>query len=878
MKKYFFLLFNILFVLPAWATHNRAGEITYKQLSVFDYGASIVVYAKTSANIPRPSLVLNWGDGTSDTIPQISVVSVGNDTERREYYGVHTYSSFGTYVLWFEDPNRNGGVVNIPNSDLIPFYVETKLILSPFWGFNNSPVLLQPPIDEGCSNRIFIHNPNAYDPDGDSLSYELVFCKGSGGLPIPGYYYPVGTISFSLDAITGDLIWNTPGSFCGEYNVAFLIKEWRNGQVIGYVERDMQITIICNCNNNDPPIIANLLDTCIEAGDTLVMAVSATDLTLPSDNVTLTATGSPFLLQDNSVSFPQPVSGLGGVTDTFIWYTNCSHVKKAAYQVTFKAEDGNTFANLVDLETVRITVVAPAPQNPVATPLGNGLNLSWNVSPCTNAIGYKLYRHNGFVGYVHGYCETGVPAYTGYTLLDTIGNVMDTTYRDDNNGAGLTPGQIYCYMVVALFADGAESYASEEFCAQLIRDLPVITNISINTTSTTNGTVYVAWSSPKTFDSTQIPGPYKYLLYRSADFFGGAYTLIDSFPSLYDTIYVDTLHTLNTSDNPYSYKVEFINDSPGNRFLVGSTQNASSVYLTVSPTDNANNLSWEEHVPWTNTGYVVYKQNISLQFDSIASVTGTTYADTGLINGVEYCYMIKSVGGYSGGGFVDPIINFSEQKCATPIDNVPPCPPELTVEPNCLEHENVLVWNNPNNSCADDVMQYQIYFSPGNTDQYVLIATMPTANDTVFIHTGLVTTIGCYKVLAVDSTGNASQDAIKFCVDSCREYHLPNIFTPDGDNVNDLFHPCDETTDLAMQKLCPPYQNIRDVKMRIFNRWGQLVFETTDLNILWNGKIDNTGAECPDGVYYYVCDVNEIYLVGIKTRVINGFVHVLRKP
>lgn len=875
MKKYLFFIF--IFSIQGFianATHNRAGEITYYQISQFRYKATIVVYAKTSSNIPRPALGLYWGDGSNDSIPIKSTTSIGNDTEKREYEAEHTYGSFGTYTLFFEDPNRNGGVLNIPNSDLVPFYVETKLVLSPFLGFNNSPVLLQPPIDAGTVNQIFIHNPNAFDPDGDSLSYELIFCKGSTGLPIPGYTYPIGNISFSLDAITGDLVWNTP-QICGEYNVAFLIKEWRNGINIGYVERDMQITIICN-STNEPPVITNLLDTCVEAGTVLNLVVVATDPTLPSDLVTLTATGSPFLLNDNSVFFQQPVSGLGGVTDTFTWNTNCSHVKRAAYQVTFKAEDDNSSVNLVDLETIRIRVVAPAPLNPLAVPFGNGINLSWDISPCNNAIGYAIYRKNDSIGYFPDYCVTGVPGFTGYILIDTIGDVNTLTYLDDNQGAGLTPGLNYCYMVVAIFSDGAESYPSVEFCAQLRRDLPVITNVSINTTSNTDGSVYIAWSSPREFDSTQVPGPYKYLLYRSEDFIGNNFLLIDSFPNLFDTIYTDTLHLINTADKPWAYKVEFWNDTPGNRFLVGKSQTASSVFLTVTPSDNKNDLTWESQVPWTNSRYVVYRKNAASVFDSIANISGTSYSDSGLENGTPYCYLIKSVGSYSGGGFTDPIINFSEEECGTPIDNIPPCAPVLSVTPDCILESNYLVWNNPNNSCADDVLQYQVYFTPVGSDVPVLIATITNPSDTTYLHSNLSSTIGCYTVFSIDSAGNKNVTPNTFCVDSCVQYNLPNIFTPGEDGLNDLFHPCDETTDEELQKDCPPYQNIRDVNMKIYNRWGLLVFETTDLHILWNGKINNTGTECPDGVYFYICDVNEIRLHGIRTRTIHGYVHLLR--
>ncbi len=52
---------------------------------------------------------------------------------------------------------------------------------------------------------------------------------------------------------------------------------------------------------------------------------------------------------------------------------------------------------LTDLESVQITVVAPAPQNPTASPIGNSIQLGWDQSICQQAIGYKIYRRNGFL-------------------------------------------------------------------------------------------------------------------------------------------------------------------------------------------------------------------------------------------------------------------------------------------------------------------------------------------------------------------------------------------------------------------------------------------------------------------------------------------------
>ena len=88
------------------------------------------------------------------------------------------------------------------------------------------------------------------------------------------------------------------------------------------------------------------------------------------------------------------------------------------------------------------------------------------------------------------------------------------------------------------------------------------------------------------------------------------------------------------------------------------------------------------------------------------------------------------------------------------------------------------------------------------------------------------------------------------------------MFTPGSDNFNDLFEAF-------------PYNFVESVKIEIFNRWGNLVYETTDPDILWDGTNKENGNLCADGTYYYVCVVNEYCLSGIEPRTIKGFITLI---
>jgi hypothetical protein len=242
----------------------------------------------------------------------------------------------------------------------------------------------------------YCYSPSAHDIDGDSLSYELIACKGDECDPIGGYEFPnaFGGV-LNLDQITGTLCWDSP-VISGEYNIAIKIHEWRempSGSFVemGWVIRDMQITVIGDCNN-DPPVIAEINDTCIIAGASISFQVNATDIN--GDNITITEFGQPFSETSSPADFIQTNSS-SNAQGTFSWSTNCSHVSSFSYPVYFVAEDDATPASLTDIKTVFIRVLPPPIQNVDVSPLGNTMNVTWSPTSCSNAVGYKIYRKVG---------------------------------------------------------------------------------------------------------------------------------------------------------------------------------------------------------------------------------------------------------------------------------------------------------------------------------------------------------------------------------------------------------------------------------------------------------------------------------------------------
>jgi len=103
---------------------------------------------------------------------------------------------------------------------------------------------------------------------------------------------------------------------------------------------------------------------------------------------------------------------------------------------------------------------------------------------------------------------------------------------------------------------------------------------------------------------------------------------------------------------------------------------------------------------------------------------------------------------------------------------------------------------------------------------------------------------GIYWVVVTGDCG-LGRDTISLRVIDC-EFYAPNVFTPNGDGYNDFFEIISH--------------DVYKFRLTVFNRWGNIVFYSEDINYQWDGT--NKGSPCPVGTYFWTADYQRKSNVG----------------
>lgn len=352
----------------AQATHAVGTDLTYTCLGGNDYEITLTLYRDcdgvAAPNAPDVSISsASCGQSTTLTLSQagvpqeVSPICPANLPQTTcnggSLQGVQQYTYSATYTFpqectdWTLSYNlccRNGAITNsVVNSNSTSLYIES-IVDNTNSICNNSPVFTTPPVPYVCIGQPFSYNHGATDAEGDLLVYTLVNPLDDLGVNVPyqpGFspVYPISTTtgSVTFDTQTGQLDFTPNAIQVGITSI--LVEEYRNGQLIGSVIRDMQVVVI-NCNNTVPG--GGVTPSNVSGGTLTGNTFNITPGTALSFDLVVSDpdVGSVLTVTDNvGIAIPGAsltTSGTNPVTISFNWTPTATDVGNYSFAVTIE--------------------------------------------------------------------------------------------------------------------------------------------------------------------------------------------------------------------------------------------------------------------------------------------------------------------------------------------------------------------------------------------------------------------------------------------------------------------------------------------------------------------------------------------------------------
>ncbi len=406
--------------------------------------------------------------------------------------------------------------------------------------------------------------------------------------------------------------------------------------------------------------------------------------------------------------------------------------------------------------------------------------------------------------------------------------------------------------------------------------VPQLNKVTVNDISQSTGSINLSFSVSASFNQYKVERDINY---------SGIFTTIDTIAGT-NTSFLD--ENLNTKNNSYCYRISAFDDCNN----MSSSSTICSSPFSVSAINNANNIDWTQYLQPGFQSYEILKNSVTLS--TFTSSNTTTFSDTDIKCGKEDCYKlithltsggvfessaicvkglsnnipsaisnlnstiennqvkilwsssISSIPKYTilkstNGGSPEIItevkqqpyftaINFLDNDCyqiefsdscgnKSPLSNQT-CPVVLTIEES--ETENILQWTRYS-GFVSGISKYIIVKSDlsGNVVKEIDAGTSLSFTDTeIDPHTSVGFT---YYIKAIP----AGTELLPFSLSNIKtvKYEIqiftPTAFTPDKDGVNDIF--------------IPKGKFFTEFEMTVFNRWGEIVFHSTDIDSGWDG-------------------------------------------
>jgi hypothetical protein len=769
----------------------------------------------------------------------------------------------GYYIVW-ERCCRNYVITNIFSEDPAVsnyaniagqiFYLEIPPVVKngePF--INSSPRLFPPLSDYACPNRNYFVNFEGTDPDGDSLRYSIVTPLNSkerfNALPFitnPGPYDSVRWKSgFSLDNIMNgnpDLNISSNGLLTvkpshlsnGLYVFAVRCEEFRDGIKIGEVRRDFQMLVQDGCPVAEPPKIVGKAALDTDFGTTGNLNVFFENTVSDADRCFEVKISDPDALKfdDNfqetvrieafPIGFKKNISGIlptvksatitnDGTAVFRICLPECPFLESGIFKIGIVAFDNACTLPLSDTLIVSVTQEAPPNELPEFNNPGGLTEIlatieegdpiqTWPIEasdPDGNFLTYRLVSVDFELGDVGMFFSGPLSGSQSGLLNDTLRwdpkcDVYDFTQK--------TAFELY-YIVEDLDQCLFKHPDTTKF--NLAIELPgnndpIIDNDLIGGTDTLEITRKI-YGDPIQIDITGNDadiGDVILLRGNGIDFNASAYGA--SFPKNSGNGTLNsqfswqlTCDNINLDDKDlFEFRFMVVDSTNKCRFYKADTLH---LIVHVEPPDNQ---SPDLEIISTNAEQPILDNTLTAILGSPISLMLSGIDADNSPNDNLKIELIEQSGSVTPEGFVFDT-----------ADGESPLLAPFTWSPECSIFKN------------------EIY---ENTYTFKFLV----SDDRCFTEKGDTITL---NMTVKDVDGGD------------RDFHPPNVFSPNGDNKNAFFAMAELDEDTGeLVNILPKDNCIGEfISIKIFNRWGKQVYESADRDFRWYGE------DMPVGVYYY---------------------------
>ena len=836
MKKVILALLLLAFTLPVFANHLKGGWIYYEYLgngstaNTSKYRITVKQYldCHSSGGQLDPDVFLGIFDGATNqllqtvTVPLTSTVFENKSnfdciTSPPEVcYRVDEYVTIldlpdnsGGYIVSVQRCCRIAGILNVSNSNSVGITYTNKIpgiINGIVYRNNSSPVFAQKDTAIVCHNAFFSFDFSATDADGDSLSYSFTegLLGGDGTMPgtrpnppilPPPPYLPGAIVPYSpgysglspmgsrvtINPLTGIISGIAPNA-TGTYVVAVAVNEFRNGTLIGSTRKEIHIDVT-NCQ--------------LTAAQLLPKYITCDGFNLTFKNETLTPAGSIY-----TWNFGDPSSGLNNISSS----TNPTHMYSdtGIYKVKLKitspggCEDSATtiayvypgfFPGFISTGQCKNTPIQFT--DTTKTKYGVVDSWSWNFGDLSTLADTSHIKNPKYTFTASGNYDVTLFVTNSKGCSATVTSPITIT---DKPSLTVTNDTLICSIdTLQLNANGNGTFLWTP-------------NYNIN--GQTNQSPLVSPKSPTIYYVT-LTDPFGCKANDSVFVNVKQFVTIKAMPdtgicqgdAIQLTVVSDALHYKWSPSVPLNNdtaKSPIANPLSTTKFYVigniGKCQSTDSVTIKVAPypvatakKDTA--ICFGELIQLHATGGSIYSWSPPFFLNNSHIPDPVANPD----RSIRYIVTINDTLGCAK-SVMDTVIVLVQKVFA-----------------DAGPRDTTIVLNQPLQLTATGGQFYTWTPSTGLSDPNIF---NPVATVTDNIN---------YVVTVSNAAGCIAMDTISVTVYKVPAgLYIPNAFTPNGDGLNDVFRPIA----LGIKKIN---------YFKIFNRWGQLIFSTTEQNRGWDG-------------------------------------------